>query len=264
MRENRRRKTDRDAVCAHHQEQRNLRGEIDRFFLSSVVVGDIGGGLPVEDFLLRELGQAALDITNRGVRHAGQERAEVSLSVDEVSLALAPQLVCEDYDCIADGSVAVRVVLHRLADDVGDLGVSAVVLLVEGVHDAALDRLKAVLDRRNRARADDVRRILAEVEVVKLLHRPEAGEPRLWPRRSRRRALLLLALALRWLRLSWREDVEIVEQARRKILLVVVFPLFHFGILYHTAVMRWLEEVEGGFALGAGEVGDEARERESI
>ena len=26
---------------------------------------------------------------------------------------------------------------------------------------------------------------------------------------------------------------------------------------------RWLEEVEGGFALGAGEVGDEARESEA-
>ena len=27
--------------------------------------------------------------------------------------------------------------------------------------------------------------------------------------------------------------------------------------------MRWLEEVEGGFALGAGKIGDEAREREA-
>ena len=27
--------------------------------------------------------------------------------------------------------------------------------------------------------------------------------------------------------------------------------------------MRWLEEVEGGFALGAGQIGDEAREREA-
>ena len=117
-----------------------------------------------------------------------------------------------------------------------DLGVSAVVLLVEGVHDAALDWLEAVLDRRNRARADDVRRILAEVEVVKLLHRPEAGEPRLWPRRSDRLlAFRLLSLALRRLCRGRCEDVEIVEQARRKILLVVVFPLFHFGILYHTA-----------------------------
>ena len=188
------------------------------------------------------------------MRHTGQERAEVSLAVYEISLALAPQLVGEDHDCVADGSVAVRVVLHRLADDVGDLGVSAVVLLVERMHDAALDWLKAVLDRWNRARADDVRRILAEVEVVKLLHWPEAGEPRLWPRRSRRLALLLfLSLALRRLRRSGREDVEVVEQARRKILLVVVFPLFHFGILYHTAGDAVAAFANGlGFALDVG------------
>ena len=130
VREYRRRKADRDAVCAHHQQKRDLRGKVDWLLLAAVVVGDVGGGLAVEDFLLRKLGEAALDVPDRGVRHPRQERAEVALAVDEISLALSPQLVGEDYDCVADRRVAVRMVLHRLADDVGDLGVPAVVLLV--------------------------------------------------------------------------------------------------------------------------------------
>ena len=86
------------------------------------------------------------------------------------------QLPRQHHDRVADRGVAVRMVLHGVADDVGDLGVAAVVLLPERVEDAALHRLEPVLDGGDGARADDVGGVLAEVEVVKVAHRAGAGE----------------------------------------------------------------------------------------
>ena len=131
VRQDRRRKPHRDAVRAHHQQKRDLRGQVDRLFLAPVVVRHERGRLPVEDLLAREFRQAAFDVARRRVRHAGVERAVVALPVDEIALALAPELVRQNHDRVADGGVAVRMVLHRVADDVRDLGVAAVVLFPE-------------------------------------------------------------------------------------------------------------------------------------
>ena len=184
------------------------------------------------------------------MRHARQKRAVVSLPVYEVSLALAPELVRENDDRVADRRIAVRVVLHRLADDVRDLSVPPVVLLVERVHDSALHRLQAVLHGRYRARADDVRRVLAEVEVVEVAHRAVSCKPglrsvnrhnlglglrallrlrlrgRIFPLRRlfgllRRRLFVLRRGRLRFLvEIHALEQVHVVEHARR---LLVVF-----------------------------------------
>jgi hypothetical protein len=61
-----------------------------------------------------------------------------------------------------------RVVLHRVADDVGHLDEASVVLLVEGVEDAPLDGLEAVLDGGDGAVADGVGCELQEVLVHEL------------------------------------------------------------------------------------------------
>ena len=82
-----------------------------------------------------------------------------------------------------------RMILHRVTDDVRDLRVASVVLLVQRVHDAALHGLESVLQRGNRARADDIRRILAEVEVKKIPHRTDARQARLGGRRWRGRRI---------------------------------------------------------------------------
>ena len=55
---------------------------------------------------------------------------------------------------------------HGLADDVGHLVVLAVVDLEEGMQDAALNGLQAVVDLRNRPVLDDVGGVFEEVVVV--------------------------------------------------------------------------------------------------
>ena len=60
----------------------------------------------------------------------------------------------------AYGGVAMRVLLHGLADDVGDLVVAAVVHFAHGVQNTALYRLETVFDGRHGALEDDVRGIV--------------------------------------------------------------------------------------------------------
>ena len=66
----------------------------------------------------------------------------------------------------ADRGVAVRVKLHRRADDIGDLVEAAVVHVPEGVEDAALHRLQAVVDVRHGAVEDDVAGVVEEPVAV--------------------------------------------------------------------------------------------------
>ena len=67
-------------------------------------------------------------------------------------------------------------VLHRMTDYVGDLGVASVILLPQRMHDAPLHGLEPVLDGGNRPRADDVGGILPEVVVEKFAHRTRTGQ----------------------------------------------------------------------------------------
>ena len=56
--------------------------------------------------------------------------------------------------------------LHRLADDVGDLVVLAVIDLEEGMENAALNGLQSVVDFRNSPVFYDVGGVFEEVPVV--------------------------------------------------------------------------------------------------
>ena len=49
-----------------------------------------------------------------------------------------------------------RMILHRVTDDVGDLDETSVILLVQRPHDAPLHRLETVGEIRDRAVADDI------------------------------------------------------------------------------------------------------------
>ena len=146
-----------------------------------------------------------------------------------------------------------RMVLHGVADDVGDLGVAAVVLLPERVEDAALHRLEPVLDGGDGARADDVGGVLAEVEVVEVAHRAGAGERQVRGRGSgfvaRGSRLVVRGLGLAacrgfglgvrgWLAAcrvrGGLEQIEVVEQAGRlgRLLWVLLGHLLRFGNCY--------------------------------
>ena len=139
-----RRKSHRDTIRPEHQQKRNLRGQINRLFFSTVVIWHKSRRLLVEDFVPRKVRQTTLNITRRRVRHSRIKRAVVTLSVNQVALAFAPKLVGENTNRVTNGSVAVRMVLHRVTHDIGDLRVASVILLPEGMHNAPLDGLKAI------------------------------------------------------------------------------------------------------------------------
>ncbi len=148
-----------DAFRAEHQQQRQLGGQRDGFLVAPVVAGDRLGELVVENLVAREVGQAALDVARGRRRVAGVDVAEVPLPLDEVTLLL------QHDERVGDGGVAVRMELHAVADDVGDLDELAVVVAVERVQDAPLHGLEAVFQRGDGAVADDVARVRQEIAV---------------------------------------------------------------------------------------------------
>ena len=78
-----------------------------------------------------------------------------------------------------------RMVLHCVADDVGDLDEAPVVLVVQRPKNAALDRLEAVRQVRDGAVADDVGGVVEEAAVDAAMERQFdlAGDERMRRRR---------------------------------------------------------------------------------
>ena len=136
-----------------------LGGQDDGLLLAAVVGGDELGEVVVEELRGGQVGQAALDVARGGGGIAGVDVAEVALAFDEIAA------VDQRDERVADGGVAVRMELHRVADDVGDLDEAPVVVLVQRIQDAALDGLEAVLDLGDGAVADDVGGVLQEIAV---------------------------------------------------------------------------------------------------
>ena len=71
VRQDRRREAHGDAVRAHHQEERDLRGQEHGLLLAPVVVRHEVGRLGVEHLVAREVGETALDVTRGGGGHPG-------------------------------------------------------------------------------------------------------------------------------------------------------------------------------------------------
>ncbi len=158
--------SDGDALDALGEEDRELHGEGDGFLVSSVVAGEPLGGLGVEDDVEGVYGEAGLDVAWCGCAVAGEGVSPVSLGVDE-------EFLLTDLDHgIADRLIAVRVVFHGVADDVGDFAVAAIVEFIHGVEDAALDGFEAVVEVGDGAFEDDVARVVEEVVGI---HRAERG-----------------------------------------------------------------------------------------
>ena len=93
-----------------------------------------------EDDLLGEFAQTGFDVTGRSVAVTGKDVTPVSLTVDQKAF------LAELYEGSEDGRVTVRVVLHRLADDVGHLSVASVVHSEHGVKHTSLHRFESVND----------------------------------------------------------------------------------------------------------------------
>ena len=171
-----------DTVAAQHQQTWQFGGQDHRFDLSAVIVGNECGDVIVEHRFVSEFGQTAFGVTSGGGGAAGEDIAEVSLLHDEVGdvqefsfflsgLAVAvtvfdhAALVGKDYQRISNGSVAVGVIVHGVAHDIGDLLGASVVDLVERPENTALNRFESVIHIGNGAGTDDVTGIVEEVPV---------------------------------------------------------------------------------------------------
>ena len=103
------------------QQQRELDGKRHRLLVPSVV-----GKLPesrfrIEDRFQRKLGEARLYITRSRSTVTGEDITPVSLAVDQ------QVFLSELYQCITDGSIAMRMELHGMSDNVRHLVVASVV-----------------------------------------------------------------------------------------------------------------------------------------
>ena len=158
--QNLRAETHGDALSALRQQQRELRRQRDRLLVASVVRELPVGSLWVEHHVKRELGESRLDVTRRRSTVAREDVTPVALAVDE------QVFLSHLHESVADGSVAVRVELHSVSDDVRHLVEASVVHALHRVKYASLHRLQAVLDMRYSAFQDYVGCVVEEPVLI--------------------------------------------------------------------------------------------------
>ena len=145
---------DGDAVGTQHQKGWHLGWQTNGLLQAPVIRIDELRDFGVEERLLCQFGQAAFDVTGSGCRQPCDDAAEVALAVDEVFL------IGEDGQCPRDGGVAVRMVVHGVANHARDLVEASVIDFVEAVKNAALNGLQAVIDIWDGPVAHDIRGVL--------------------------------------------------------------------------------------------------------
>ena len=127
----------------HHaleEQQRKFHRQGHRFLLAPVVRGHPVGDLGVVECLQGERRQASLDISACCCVVTREYIAPVSLGVDQ------QLFLTELHQRVLDRCVAVRVILHGVAHDVGHLVVAAVVDGLHRVQYASLHRFQTVVD----------------------------------------------------------------------------------------------------------------------
>ena len=159
MGQNARCQTDCDPFRPEHERERQFAWQSDRLFVAPIVArNEIGNGI-VENFRAGEFRQPALDVTRSRRRISGEDIAEISLTLDEVTL------VRQHHERVAYGRIAVRMILHCVTDDIGDFDEAPVILLMQRPENAPLHRLQTVGEIRNRAVADDVAGIIQKAAI---------------------------------------------------------------------------------------------------
>ena len=140
-----------------------LAGRAHRFLHAAVIGVDELGQVLVEQGFACQWRQSALDVAGRRGLIAGEDVAEVSLAVDQISL------VGQVDQGVEDRLVAVGMEFHGLADHVGHLVETAVIHVVQGLQEPSLHRLEAVVDIGNGPFADDVGGVVEEIGVKQLM-----------------------------------------------------------------------------------------------
>ena len=149
-----------NTVRALRQQQRELDRQRNGFFIAAVVGAHPLGGLAVENHLKGEFRETRLDITTRGGIVAREDIAPVALAVDQ------QVLLTQLHESVLDRRIAVRVVLHRLADDTRHLVVAAVVHTPHGVQNTPLHGFQTILHVRNGPFQNNVRGVIQEPVAV--------------------------------------------------------------------------------------------------
>ena len=174
--------TDGDTVAAEHQQAGEFGGQNDRFFLASVVVRNKRRDVVVEHRFIGEFGQSAFGVTACGSGTSGQDITEVPLFHNEVrnieelrffhaGLTVAvgvfdhAALVGKHHQSITDGGVSVGMIVHGIADDIGNFLRSAVVNLIQRPEDAPLNGFQTVINVGNGPRTDHITSIIQKVPV---------------------------------------------------------------------------------------------------
>ena len=139
------------ALCKKQREaNRKLRG----LLVTAVIRGHPVGNLGVEDHLFGKLAKTRLYVPRGSIAVSGKDVTPVSLAV--YCKAFLAQL----NKCTKNGSIAVRVILHSLTDNVGYLGKTAVIHLEHGMQHAPLNRLESVHNMRYGPGQDYIRRVI--------------------------------------------------------------------------------------------------------
>ena len=138
MRQNLACQTDRNPFHPLRQQQRELDRQGYRLLVPPIIRRLPSRGLGVENDLQRKGRQPGFDVTRGCRRVPGQDIAPVPLAVNQQ--VFLPEL----HQGIADRSISVGMVLHRVAHDIGYLVIAAVFQFLHGMQDPPLHRLQAV------------------------------------------------------------------------------------------------------------------------
>ena len=159
-----RRETCGDTACSLREQQGEFHRECHRFLLAAVVGGSPLGHLGVEQSVERERRKTCLDISAGGRGGSGEDVAPVTLGLHQEFL------LSQLHERAVNRSVAVGVILHGVAHNVGNLVEASVVERLHRVEYATLHRLQTVLYVGDGAVKYGVGGI---VEIPALEHAPE-------------------------------------------------------------------------------------------
>ena len=171
-----------NTVGAQHQQAGHLRRQLGGFFFAAVVVGYEIGYVVVEHSFIRQFAQGTLGVTRRSGRRTGKDITEVTFFMDKVRCIHMPEpfsavavhfhtlnaaaFVGKYHDGVANGSIAVRVIVHGVAHDIGGFGGAAViVILIKGPQNSPLYGFQTIIHIRYGTGTYDITCVIQKVPI---------------------------------------------------------------------------------------------------
>ena len=136
-------KPDGNALDPLREKKRKFHRQGVRLLATTIVTRQPTRGLGVKDNIERKFREARFNVSRGRRSITGEGIAPVTLGVDEQ--VLLPEL----HDRRTDRLITMRVIIHRVAHDPGDLVVAAIIELLHRMKDPALHGLEAVIQMRH-------------------------------------------------------------------------------------------------------------------